>query len=414
MVLVLAFLLLFLLPGCNTGADRAGKHPATPTSQQPAATLAFRPPSPTPVLTRAPASTRTSTSTATTTFTPSPTFDPYEATISARVASIQNTQAYRMSVEVPATLAARNVQCKNGFVLERKMEILWVSSDLWTIFTCSPRPKNWSELWTPGVVDWKTRYTGLVKNDLSKTWIIPHDEYDGLVIDRPNAWLYPYHWTRDGKYVYLLPQYYPGGSGFPTSASIMGGPRELYRFNLESGGLETIFSYREHVFYSLSLSPDDQFLIYVDSSAPNIVHVVNMIDGDDRHIILDDDIAFTGSFAWGPDGTKVVFAAGYKKDSDDWQDDAASASLYVLTIKNMHAHIFLFKDPRILLPQHECDSHGCVEKWLDENTLYLVPRAYDIDTRYSNFIIDIRTGYLVDVSTPTPTKEPEVTLTPTP
>lgn len=411
---VIALLFLLGVYACNAAPHTSGNPPTIPTSASPFTPLPSPSASPTITLTPSPTRTGTSTATATTTPTPSRTLKPGEATVRARVQVIEKTHAYWMLTEVPSTLQARQVHCKDGFVLERKLDILRQSSDQWTLFTCSPEPENQSERWTPGAVDFGTRYTQVTKNDLSQTWIIRHGDYDGLVIDRPDALLYPYRWTRGGKYVYLYPGYYPGPSGFATSAYFVnaGAYQVLYRLNLETGDFETILPRRDGVYYALSLSPDDQFLIYTVTNEPGILHVLNMIDGSARHITLDAGAFVTGRFAWRPDSAKVVFASGYEKVSQDWSDNVSAASIYVLSIKTMHAQLILSKDPRILVPDFECKPLSGCSAWLDENTIYLYPLSSEFACSDTRFTLNIQTGYLASVPTSTP--QPETTSTPQP
>ena len=92
------------------------------------------------------------------------------------------TQAAFFSTEATA-LAARNVKCKDGFSLEDYEDVIAASNDTWTLFTCSPVVPPNADLRTPGLVDFGTRYTEIIKTDLSKTWIIPHSSFDYSAIN---------------------------------------------------------------------------------------------------------------------------------------------------------------------------------------------------------------------------------------
>jgi hypothetical protein len=105
-------------------------------------------------------------------FTPTPqaTFNPTQA--------LEATEGYFRFTAIPATIEARGAKCKDGFILERDLEVLDYSSDKWTLFTCSPVTANGKDMWTPGAVDFGTRYTQLIKTDFSKTWTIQHSSFD--------------------------------------------------------------------------------------------------------------------------------------------------------------------------------------------------------------------------------------------
>src|SRR5688572_23746532 len=195
------------------------------------------------------------------TFTPSATLSSEDITATAVYPTVlmrMQTQEHYMFTAVPATMEARNVKCKEGFVVEIYMEVTRYSNNEWTLFTCSPVPENKKDKYIPGIVDYSTRYTQLVKTDLSKTWTIQHSKFDYSIIDRPDALMNPFRWTSDGKYLYLFPRYYPGPSGFPASAFLHTHISSLYRINLENGYFELVLQSSE--FVALAISPDDNFL----------------------------------------------------------------------------------------------------------------------------------------------------------
>jgi WD40 repeat protein len=242
-------------------------------------------------------------------------------------------------------------------------------------------------MWTPGVVDYGTRYTQLVKTDLSKTWTIQHSVFDYSIIDRPDALMTPFKWTADGEYLYFYPRYYPGGSGFPQSAFLYTHINSLYRIKLETGEFE-LFLKRDQ-FRALAFSPNDQFLAYSEYDKPNAIHIKNMETGEDSQIEIQENVVATGAFIWHPDSTKVVFFAGYGKQSDDWQDDLSGTSIFVLTPKNMHIQKVLAKDSRIFEPFGCSDNH---DVWLDNNTICLYSINHELDSWNKFFSFNIMTG----------------------
>lgn len=340
------------------------------------------------------------------TLTPSLTLNPEGATRKALFESMMTTQEYWRNTELPSTLEAKGVQCKEGFQIELYMDILRTSNNDWTLFTCSTSPSNGALQWAPGVVDFGTRYTQIIKTDHSITWTIQHQEFDYSHIDRPDALLSPYRWSQDGKKLYLYPQYYPGSSGgIPASARLRYSLRDLYRINLETGIFEILL--QRNQYSAVSLSPDDQFLVYSEKDSPNIIHVINMDNGKDRQIEINEEIFAAGAFAWTPDSTKVVFAIGYEKKTGYRLDDISDTTLVVLTIKNMHAQIILYKDSLLVYPKFCRNNEEC---WLDSNTLYLDSFLRDslaiMNTVWS---INIHTGQVSMVSTPTVEAQPSST-----
>jgi hypothetical protein len=339
-----------------------------------------------PIITNLPKPIATINSTAT----PSPTLSPAqetEAVIHARVIKADQTQQAFMFTSAPATLEARNVKCKDGFVLEQCLDVIRVSNDKWTLFTCSPLPKNKDKQWTPGIDDYGTRYTQITKTDLSQTWVITHNTFDYSIINRPDALLSPFKWTADGKYLYLYPRYYPGGSGFPQSYFLYTYINDLYRINLETGEFKLFLKTEQ--FGDLAFSPNDQLLIYSDGKKPDVIHVRNIETDNDLEIKLNENVVATGAFIWNPESTKVVFFVGYDKQSDDWQDDLSCTAIFVLTLQNMHVQKVLAKDVRIFEPYGCSDDHNV---WLDENTICLYSVNEKLDSWNKFFAFNIKTG----------------------
>jgi len=365
------FLLLFLI-GCSPQPIVA--QTLTPTLK--------------PIVTNSPKPTATTNSAVT----PSPTFSPAEETKAAvdpKVAKAMQTQENFMFVAVPATLEARNVKCKDGFVLEQGLDVVRTSNDKWTLFTCSPIPQNINDRWTPGVVDYGKRYTQIIKTDLSKTWTIQHNTFDYSTINRPDALMTPYRWTADGKYLYLYPRSYPGGSGGTDSMSLETYINTLYRINLETGEFELVL--RNDQYDALALSPDDQFLVYSENKKPDVIHVRNMENGNDLQVKLNEDIIVSGGFVWNSESTKVVVIIGYGKQAENSYDDLSGTAIFVLTPKNMHIQKVLAKDSRIFTP-YKCSDNIY---WLDKNTICLYSINQELDSWNKIFTFNIKTGTIL-------------------
>ncbi|NJN80527.1 MAG: hypothetical protein HC797_08675 [Anaerolineales bacterium] len=290
---------------------------------------------------------------------------------------------------------ARNVKCKNGFTLELPVDILRASNDKWTIFTCSPPATGITFLGLTLVeVDYGERYTQIIKTDLSKTWTIQHNDFEYSRINRPDALMMPYQWTKDGNYLYLYPVYYPGGSGHPQSAFLYSGISDLYRINLETGKFE-LFLQREQ-FTDIAFSPDDQFFIYSERNNPNLIHVKNMITNQEQQLNLGENIFATGAFIWNSESTKVVFFVGYENKSENWQNDLSSTSIFILSPQNMHIQNILEKDVRKFAPD-VCPNN---EYWVDENTICVYSVDRELGYWENKFTLNITTGTLESMPHP--------------
>jgi len=338
----------------------------------------------TPILTQKPTLANSPIPTATLTFTPSSTFSPAQITATAdRARDIEDMQ-FRFTA-APATLEARNVKCKDGFVLEQPLEILRASNDIWTLFTCSPISKN------NDIVDYGTRYTQVTKNDLSQTWVIEHNTFDYSIIDRQGALMVPFRWTTDNKYLYLQPRYYPGSSGGPMSTLLRDYKSDLYRINLKTGEFKLVLQKEE--FDALALSPNDQFLLYSQWDKPDSIHIRNMEDAKDTQVKLNEEIIASGAFIWNSENTLVVFITAYGKDGANFSGyDISSTSVFTLTLKNMHPQKILSKDTRIFIVSDDCSNDSY---WLDQNTICLDSNNHELDRGNDYFTINIRTGMVL-------------------
>lgn len=361
----------------------------------------------TPKPTEKPISTNSPTSTFVFTATPLPTLSSQQETSIAYEPTFitqKQTQEHFLYTAVPATLEARNAKCKSGFILELPLDVIQFSNDTWTLFTCSPLP-NRQDILTGTYPDFGTRYTQIIKTDLSQTWTIQHNSFDYSTINRPDAYLSPFRWTGDGKYLYLFPRSYPGPSGFPQSVFLYTHIHSLYRINLETGEFK-LFLKRDQ-FHALAFSPNEQFLVYSEYHNPDIIHIINMETENNLQIKLNENIIGAGAFVWAPDSTKVVFFTGYGKESEMWQDDLSGTAIFVLNPQNMNVRKVLAKDSRIFAPTW-CSDNNYGDVWLNENTICIYSRNHELDIWGKSFTFNIRTGAIGFLS------EQFLTLTPKP
>jgi hypothetical protein len=319
-----------------------------------------------------------------------PTPSPRQSTRSSvenTVESMSQTQEYRIKTAYPATLEARGVSCRDGFIVELPYEIFMDSNEQWTVFTCSPIAENMQEAWTPGVVDYGKRYTLVTSTDHSQSWTIQHHDFDYSEIDRPDAMMSTYHWSIDGKYVYLHPLYYPGPSGFTDSAFLRTHVISLYRLHLETGDFELVLA--DGQFGAFAISPNDQYLIYSEEAQPYVIHIKDLENNQDSQIGIDETVMATGAFIWNTDSTKVVFFSGYKNGDEYRVDDLSSVSIFVLDLESMNIKEVVSKDARILSPD-QCSEED--DYWIDQNTLCLYSIGVSQNTIAQIYSLDIRYG----------------------
>ena len=382
---------VFLFSGCGQDIEQVAIPSSTPLPAPSVSATATHTPEPT----RTKWIPRTSTPTITLTL------NPEQAAEKTSWASHNKTHEHWLNVGVPATLEAMAVECKEGFGLEQPIEVTYRNlNEDWAIFTCSPLPEDRSQKWTPGVVDFGERYTQFHRKDLSQTWVVKHGDYEGMFYDRPDALVNVERWTQDGLYVYFYPSKYPAPSGFSTGDYYYRlFSRVLFRLELGTGEVETILPFEKTArFYAIS--PDDQYLIYSNYNQPEIVHLLNLLTMEEELIQLDEGLAVSGRFAWSPDSARVIFGGGFPKESDDWQDDVLTTSVYLLTIKDLHLKTIINRDPRLVIPStwYACDN----QTWIDSNRICVFfARGYGKGLD-GDFVLGLKSGSIVPYVTSTP------------
>ena len=314
---------------------------------------------------------------------PSPAFtlDPNLATAEALEA-----QATAAANEYEALLQSRGVACNPSEKLEWPREIMEQSTADWTLYTCSPEAEDDAERWTPGVVDYSKRYARVVKTDLSQTWTIRQADHDWPWMERPDALLYPYHWSQDGKYVYLYPMVYPAPGGFDPS-SLFTTLGVLYRLNLATGDFEAYLP-RTGTGYSFAFSPDDAYFIYADHSEKNLVHLLELQTETETVYELGSEYEIAGIFAWKADSSEVVFAAGLS----NWEAGQAGISMLKIVPENSEVQTLLYNDERQFVPVLGIAPQ---DSWLAEDGLEVRPLVYFWEDYRERWALDIQTSELV-------------------
>lgn len=309
------------------------------------------------------------------------TFTPQVPT--STVSPMLATQSEKMK-EYSQILETRGVYCRDGYNLESWNEILFMSNETWTVFTCSPKNVNSSS-----TVDYSSRYTQVVNTDLSQSWTISHNNFTWS--NRPDSLLSTYKWSQDGKYLYLIP-HISGIDGFSTSAYFQDAS-SLYRLDLANGNFETLLN----DVISFSLSPNDQLLICSQSDEPAVIHVLDLSSGVNQQINLDKEASVIGAFVWDADSTKVVFASGYSNNNGDYFDNLSATSIFLLTMKDLRLQTLLHRDSRLLVPTLEFPRVG---HWIDTNTISLT--SLEEGNEFLNDMsLNIQTGKIMNFVTPT-------------
>ena len=325
--------------------------------------------------------------------TATPTFiKSYDATWDASFATSKaRTAATRVSAK--ATLTSRQATCSEGYRLSpspedvvKTLDTLQSDTDKWVVIVCLPA-EDYS----------KAGYTQIINHDGSVTWTI---SYDTFKLPRSSHFLGASGIDKRHNYLYLR----PGLTNWSGWAPLMlfGMNNEIYRMDLGTGEVVAILPEIEHGYYfDSTISADYQFLVFSDSSQPNIIQVLNPTDKKTIKIIeLDKKYVTTGGFTWTQDGEKLIFAAGNK----GWEQGQAGISIFRLDMSTFQLQALLLNDRRNLVPWWNSDSY---KLWLDNNILNMGSIKIDENDFSSNeWAINIENGQVIHLESPTSTPTP--------
>lgn len=161
----------------------------------------------------------------------------------------------------------------------------------------------------------------------------------------------------------------------------------LFEIDLESREVSALLSPQKSS-YAFSISPDGKYLGYIDQSVPGILHVQDLISGEDKSVNLEGDFIRVGAFAWTPDNKELLLIGL------SYVDDVLASSLFLFDIANSSLIVLLNQQSGIYFPG-DLASNGS-DYWYQQDILYL--GSVDNFPLYVN----IRTKEVNQISTLTP------------
>lgn len=373
--------LSILFVSCAKGID---------TSQKPQdiATSTFLSKSPSPNLTWSPLPSKKPTNT------PTPnaqtaTEQVFNATFNAHFATSKannvatHTAAY-------ATLESRKAVCSEGYDFNpffpedivKRLDAFQTDTDRWTVIVCLPLKEKMG-----------LGYTQIINHNGSIVWTI---SYDNFKLPEHYHYLGASSVDRKHNSLYLRPSLTNWSGWSPSMLFGMGDT--IYRINLDTGELTTILPEIENGYYfDSSISPNYQYLVFSDSRQANLIHILNPLDGKTiKTIALDENYVITGDFTWTSSGTKLIFVAGI----NGWEQEKAGISIFRLDMNTLNLQTLLLNDKRNLVPWPNSNSY---ELWLGNNILNLASiKVSENDFSANEWAINIETGQLIQIATPTP------------
>jgi hypothetical protein len=156
------------------------------------------------------------------------------------------------------------------------------------------------------------------RNNPSQAWRLNYKTIFGVDVPRGAPhFIYPWHWTADGQYVYL--SIYPCclDGGCPEYLS----GEALVRLDLLTGKVTQTLQPGEGglKMYYFKISPDDTTLAYLRTWLPHpILNLENLISGEVQHIPLGDQYDEAGYIIWSPDKSHILLSARTGEPCDNF------------------------------------------------------------------------------------------------
>jgi hypothetical protein len=266
---------------------------------------------------------------------------------------------------VYATVDASIDACGGEHTLNRHKDLQLSPDEQWVVSVC---------------VD-QGHYTRVARSDGAAKWKLP------FFVDEnsygPGWYFQPYHWSKDGRYLYLTL-----GSLFaidgPGLAFVEG--FGLYRLELVSGDLVTWFP-ADISGYSFSISLDEHWFIFVDPDNRQVVRIRDMLSGNEASLVFKEKYQTIGDFVWSQDSLKVIIVAAIR----DWNSSDAGFSLFSYDIETKQLTTLVDNDAHQLLPEVNEDGDNV---WLSDEVLQLASwddnSICELNIRTAELTCDIR------------------------
>jgi Tol biopolymer transport system component len=185
--------------------------------------------------------------------------------------------------------------------------------------------------------------------DGSVVWIADtvteRDIYGGF------EWPIPFHWSKDGRYLYFT--HHERGDG---CISLFHGS-DLQRLDLQTGEVTEIIP---RVGYWLALSPDETTLAYLSFEKGLILH--DLPSGDERQVHLDIEDAYPETplhkshLLWSPNGNLLVLTIDIDVCGPGW-----STAIVQVDVATLSQTVLLHEDEKLLY----------TIEWLEANRILL-------------------------------------------
>ena len=236
-----------------------------------------------------------------------------------------------------------------------------MESDTWSI--TSPdgewRAEGMAAFFAGGGESYYARLS-VTQTDGTVEWVAV-DEWSGFGLGYTTP--QPFHWSRDGRYLYFTNRPVVDGCGVFVNAL------DLQRLDLGDGSVSEM---APSLGLWLSLSPDETTLAYVGYGGRGLV-LRDLLTGIERETVLDPGSSYAaGHVVWSPDGAALVLTLAIRPCFADW---AESVSVLRVQVETLEQTTLIREDERLFITAEWAtlervllrDDEGN-EWWMDAST----------------------------------------------
>jgi hypothetical protein len=219
----------------------------------------------------------------------------------------------------------------------------------------------------------------ILKSDGTLLWTFSYDNKFG--VEEPGA--HPFHWSQDGKYIYITCHHGPHDSSNKYRGSHFKDGDCVIRIDVDTGKVAEIIPDMYPGYYAFAISPDDKQLVYANQNeTPVKIKLLDLVTLEERVLFTNDEtILEVGSFGWSPKMDRLIFSTLDTKDPN---------SIFTLELRNLEIQPIV----------------NNFDRWLDFESWDGQEHVYYRDTYRAVWELNLESKMLKPLAVPTLTLSP--------
>ena len=269
---------------------------------------------------------------------------PVQSTVPPTVtstATLQNTETVQPTGTPTLTVTATVVSKKTIAVTKTRAAQLSAEATVAAFGTvCQPPTRDYHAEISPngrwiavicrgqyGVAD---SYLRVVSMQDDKVWSVNHADYAKVEEYNTDGMIYPFHWSKDGKYLYATSPSRVSGCCW------IGYNLLLVRLDLENGQQTEIANYISDgsgiAGVDFSVSPSDRYVLYIPQDGKNNLYIMDLQTWKQRIIKLKFENTGAGFTLMSSDEKKIILVL--REYPEKYQGDLTFGSLVIIDLVN--------------------------------------------------------------------------------